>query len=33
MTDLNLLLRTILQVKEDHGITLPKKSFHGPFPR
>lgn len=31
--DLNLLLRTILQVvEEDHGIPLPKKSFHRPFP-
>ena len=32
-TDLNLLLRTMLQVvEEDHGIPLPKKSFHRPFP-
>ena len=31
--DLNLLLRTMLQVVvEDHGIALPKKSFHRPFP-
>ena len=32
-TDLNLLLRTMLQVvEEDHGIPLPKKSFRRPFP-
>lgn len=32
-TDLNLLLRTMLQVvEEDHGIALPKKSFQRPFP-
>ena len=32
-TDLNLLLRTMLQVVvEDHGIPLPKKSFRRPFP-
>lgn len=32
-TDLNLLLRTMLQVvEEDHGIRLPKKSFRRPFP-
>ncbi len=32
-TDLNLLLRTMLQVvEEDHGIPLPKKSFCRPFP-
>ncbi|MET4109170.1 hypothetical protein ABIB60_004548 [Hymenobacter sp. UYP22] len=32
-TDLNLLLRTMLQVVEqDHGIALPKKSFQRPFP-
>ena len=31
--DLNLLLRTMLQVvEEDHGIPLPKKSFRRPFP-
>lgn len=31
--DLNLLLRTMLQVvEEDHGIALPKKSFRRPFP-
>ena len=31
--DLNLLLRTMLQVvEEDHGIPLPKKSFPRPFP-
>ena len=31
-TDLNLLLRTMLQVvEEDHGIPLPKKSFRRPF--
>ena len=31
--DLNLLLRTMLQVVEqDHGIPLPKKSFRRPFP-
>jgi len=31
--DLNLLLRTMLQVvEEDHGIRLPKKSFRRPFP-
>ena len=31
--DLNLLLRTMLQVVEkDHGIPLPKKSFQRPFP-
>ena len=31
--DLNLLLRTMLQVvEEDHGIALPKKSFQRPFP-
>ena len=31
--DLNLLLRTMLQVvEEDHGIVLPKKSFRRPFP-
>ena len=31
--DLNLLLRTMLQVvEEDHGISLPKKSFRRPFP-
>ena len=31
--DLNLLLRTMLQVvEEDHGIPLPKKSFQRPFP-
>lgn len=30
--DLNLLLRTMLQVvEEDHGIPLPKKSFRRPF--
>ena len=30
--DLNLLLRTMLQVvEEDHGIVLPKKSFRRPF--
>jgi hypothetical protein len=30
--DLNLLLRTMLQVvEEDHGIALPKKSFRRPF--
>ena len=30
--DLNLLLRTMLQVvEEDHGIRLPKKSFRRPF--
>ena len=32
-TDLNLVLRTMLQVvEEDHGIPLPKKSFRRPFP-
>jgi transposase-like protein len=32
-TDLNLLLRTMLQVvEEDHGIPLPKKSFRRPYP-
>lgn len=32
-TDLNLLLRTMLQVvEEDHGIPLPKKSFRRPLP-
>lgn len=32
-TDLNLVLRTMLQVvEEDHGISLPKKSFRRPFP-
>ena len=32
-TDLNLLLRTMLQVvEEDHGVPLPKKSFRRPFP-
>jgi transposase-like protein len=32
-TDLNLLLRTMLQVvEEDHGISLPKKSFRRPYP-
>ena len=31
--DLNLLLRTMLQVvEEDYGIPLPKKSFRRPFP-
>lgn len=31
--DLNLLLRTMMQVvEEDHGIPLPKKSFRRPFP-
>ena len=31
--DLNLLLRTMLQVvEEDHGIPLPKKSFRRPSP-
>ncbi len=31
--DLNLLLRTMLQVvEEDHSIPLPKKSFRRPFP-
>ncbi len=31
--DLNLFLRTMLQVaEEDHGIPLPKKSFRRPFP-
>lgn len=31
--DLNLLLRTMLQVvEEDHGIPPPKKSFRRPFP-
>ena len=31
--DLNLVLRTMLQVvEEDHGISLPKKSFRRPFP-
>ena len=31
-TDLNLLLRTMLQVvEEDYGIPLPKKSFRRPF--
>ena len=31
--DLNLVLRTMLQVvEEDHGIPLPKKSFRRPFP-
>lgn len=31
--DLNLVLRTMLQVvEEDHGIALPKKSFRRPFP-
>ena len=31
-TDLNLLLRTMLQVvEEDHDIPLPKKSFRRPF--
>jgi len=31
--DLNLILRTMLQVvEEDHGIPLPKKSFRRPFP-
>ena len=31
--DLNLLLRTMLQVvEEDHGIPLPKKSFRRPYP-
>lgn len=29
-TDLNLLLRTMLQVEEDHGIHLTKKSFRRP---
>ena len=30
--DLNLLLRTMLQVvEENHGIPLPKKSFRRPF--
>ena len=30
--DLNLLLRTMLQVvEEDHGIPLPKKSSRRPF--
>ena len=30
--DLNLVLRTMLQVvEEDHGIPLPKKSFRRPF--
>ena len=30
--DLNLLLRTMLQiVDENHGIPLPKKSFQRPF--
>ena len=32
-TELNLLLRTMLQVvEEDHGIALAKKSFRRPFP-
>jgi len=31
-TDLNLVLRTMLQVMEqDHGMPLPKKSFRRPF--
>ena len=30
--ELNLLLHTMLQLEEDHGIPLPKKSFRRPLP-
>ena len=30
--DLNSVLRSMLQLEDDHGILLPKKSFRRPFP-